>query len=135
MAIASTAFAPFDNDMERGGLAFKLSLDRVGGYQIAGRTTYKREYLKKGEKKKGKKNYHYPQREDNISRKKGDRYWVPMEITGSSEGTAKDPKFSLLNWFKTKEIPRLEDIARKVHSTTLQKPIIRYQDGWSRTSS
>jgi hypothetical protein len=37
-------------------------------------------------------------------------YWVPMEITGSNEGTLKDPKFSLLDWFQKKEIPRLEAV-------------------------
>jgi hypothetical protein len=61
MAIASTAFAPFDNDMTKGGRAFKLSLDRVGGYRAAQRTTYKRKLKEDG-------SIHYPKRDDNISR-------------------------------------------------------------------
>lgn len=54
-------------------------------------------------------------------------YWVPMEITGSNEGTLKDPKFSLLDWFQKKEIPRLEAVAREVYALTGKKSIIRYQ--------
>jgi hypothetical protein len=120
MAVASTAFAPFDNDMTKGGRAFKVSLDRVGGYRPAKRTTYKRKYREDG-------SIHYPKRDDNISRKKGEMYWVPMEVTGSNEGTLKDPKFSLLDWFQKKEIPRLEGVAREVYALTGKKSIIRYQ--------
>jgi hypothetical protein len=92
----------------------------VGGYRPAKRTTYKRKFREDG-------SIHYPKRDDNISRKKGEMYWVPMEITGSNEGTLKDPKFSLLDWFQKKEIPRLEAVAREVYALTGKKSIIRYQ--------
>ena len=58
-------------------------------------------------------------------RKKGQFYFKNLEITGSSTGTTKNPKFCLLDWFKNIEIPACEELCRKVGTT--QKTILRYQ--------
>ena len=120
MAIASTAFAPHNNNMESGGQALKVSLERVGAHVKAPKTTYKRVYRDDG-------SYHYPKQLDNISKEEGKEYWTPMEITGSNEGNAKSPKFSLLKWFVEKEIPRLEEICQQVFTLTGKTIVIRYQ--------
>lgn len=120
MAIASTAFIPHGNNIEKGGRAMKISLERVGGYVVAPKTTYKRVYREDG-------TYHYPKTIDNISKEAGKEYWMAMEITGSNEGNNKQPKFSLLKWYLEKEIPRLEDVARQVFQLTGKSIVIRYQ--------
>jgi hypothetical protein len=101
MVICSTAILPNNNDISSGGLSFKLSCERVGRLLPAQKDSYKRVYDENGL-------FAYPKTPTNILRKKGNLYFHPLEIKATSEGTNKFPKFSLLNFFKTKEIPNLE---------------------------
>jgi hypothetical protein len=89
LVIFSTAFEPIDNDIEKGGVAHKVSFTRVGRMTIAKRDSYKRVYKPDG-------GYHYPKLPENQLQKVGDPVWQHLEINGSSEGTESNPKFSLL---------------------------------------
>jgi hypothetical protein len=120
MIAASTAFAPFDNDMERGGVAYKISFERIGRLVAAIKDTFRRVYKQDG-------SFHYPPILANLLRRKGEEYFRSMEITGSNEGTAKKPKYSLLRFFLDVEIPKLEELAARIESTTGKRAIIRYQ--------
>ena len=120
MGIASTAFAPEGNDITKGGRAFLVSLVRVGRMVEAPRDTYKRVYREDG-------TYHYPKIARNQLRRKGELYFKGMEITGSSKGTTTKPKFDLLSFFQNTEIPRLEELAAQVSTTTAKRVIVRYQ--------
>lgn len=122
MAISSTAFAPDNNRIDGGGMAYLVSLTRVGRMMPAERDTYKRVYNDEGT------GYSYPKISDNQLQKKGELYFKNMEITGSKKGTKKDPKFDLLSWFKETEIPALDALCRRVESECPgKKAIIRYQ--------
>jgi hypothetical protein len=55
--------------------------------QKAKKDSYKRVYQEDG-------TYHYPKIPENKLRMKGEMYFESMEITGSNEGTATDPKLS-----------------------------------------
>ena len=118
MGIASTGFIPTNNDITKGGVAHLVSLTHVGKNEKAVRNTYKRVYKPDG-------TYHYPKVQSNVLQKKGQFYFKNLEITGSSTGTTKNPKFCLLDWFKNIEIPACEELCRKVGTT--QKTILRYQ--------
>ena len=118
MGIASTGFIPTNNDITKGGVAHLVSLTRVGKSEKAVRNTYKRVYKPDG-------TYHYPKVQSNVLRKKGQFYFKNLEITGSSTGTTKNPKFCLLDWFKNIKIPACEELCRKVGTT--EKTILRYQ--------
>jgi hypothetical protein len=120
MGIASTGYLPKGNDVTKGGEVRKVNLTRCGGMRPAKKDTYKRVYKNDG-------TYHYPKKAANQLRKKGELYFEPMEVTGSSEGTEQKPKFSLLKWFIEVEIPRLEEIAREYETLNMKKLIIRYQ--------
>ena len=118
MVIASTAFLPFGNDMMKGGEARKVSCVRVGAMRPASKDTYKRVYKPNG-------GFHYPKIEANRLRKKGELYFKSMEVTGSKEGTARSPKFSLLNYFKETEIPNMDRLAAEIHEKTTKRVIMR----------
>lgn len=120
MIAASTAFAPFGNDMERGGVAYKISFERIGRLVAAIKDTFRRIYKQDG-------SFHYPPIPANLLRRKGAEYFRSMEITGSNEGTAKKPKYSLLRFFLEVEIPKLEELAARIESTTGKRAVIRYQ--------
>jgi len=120
MFIASTGFVPHNNDIENGGVGYKISFVRVGRMVPAARTTFKRVYKPDGK-------HHYPRVQANILRTQGELYFQPLEITGSSDGTEKAPKYSLLKFFRDIEIPRLEAVAREIEHATLKKVVIRYQ--------
>ena len=75
--------------MTKGGKAIPICCVKCGDLKTAKKTTYKRVY-KKNDK------FHYPKLDENESKIEGQPHFVPYELTGSSKGTAKDPKFSLL---------------------------------------
>jgi hypothetical protein len=120
MMIASTAFLPHDNDMTKGGAAFKLNLVRVGRKQPAKKDSYKRVYKPDG-------SFHYPPLPGNILRKKGELYFAPMEIKATSEGTTKEPKFLLLKYNQETEIPKLDELAAELSVKHNCRIAIRYQ--------
>jgi len=122
MLLVSTAFRPFGNDIEKGGVAYKVSFVRAGRMMPASRTTFKRVY------KLGKKGgWHYPPIPANILRIKGELYFQAMDITGSFEGTEKNPKYSLLRFFDEIEIPALETLAKQIAQETGKRVVFRYQ--------
>jgi hypothetical protein len=77
LAIASTGFLPTNNDIEAGGDAVLVGLQRAGRMVAAERDTYKRVYADDG-------SYTYPKRLGNRLREKGKEYFQGVEITGSS---------------------------------------------------
>jgi hypothetical protein len=120
LALATTGFAPHNNNIEKGGVAHKISLTRAGRMQKAKKDSYKRFYQEDG-------TYHYPKIPENKLRMKGEMYFESMEITGSNEGTATDPKFSLLKHWKETELPALDVTAQKIQSNNGKQVIVRYQ--------
>jgi len=108
------------NDIEKGGVACKISLTRAGRMVKAQKDSYKRVYRDNG-------TYYYPKIPENKLRSKGEMYFQSMEITGSSEGTAANPKFSLLKHWKETELPALDTAAQKMQTTTGKRVVIRYQ--------
>ena len=120
MGIATTMFVPHSNDMERGGVAIKVNLERVGRMAKAKKDSYKRVYRDDG-------SFHYPKLAENLLRRKGEMYFEALEVNGSSQGTEKNPKFSLLKYYNENEIPKLDAIAAKLASETGKKVVVRYQ--------
>ena len=68
-------FLPFDNDIEKGGLPFKIRLNRVGRMVKAKRSSYKYVYKIDGI-------YIYPRTEENLLRRKVGEYFKNIEVTG-----------------------------------------------------
>jgi hypothetical protein len=86
----------------------------------AQRDTYKRVYKPDG-------GFHYPRIDINQLRKKGELYFKSMEVTGSKEGTEKNPKFSLLKYFMETEIPNMDRLAAELQTKTGKRVVMRYQ--------
>ena len=82
------------------------------------KSTYKRTY--------NGTSYRYEKRADNISKQQGKIYKVDCCVRGADTGTEKDPKYSLLKFWKEKLLPWLE----KLVSTNGPFPgfIIKFQD-------
>ena len=120
MYIATTAYLPHDNDMTKGGLAFKVSLERVGKMLPAKRNSYRRVYHDDD-------TFSYPHINENLIRRKGEMYFQSTEVNATSEGTVSNPKFSLKKYFKEKEIPRLEALTVLLQQQYNQPVIVRYQ--------
>ena len=117
MAIAVTGFAPINNNVKAGGFGYKVCLNRAGKMMVAKKDSYKRVYNDDG-------TYCYPKISGNKLREKGKRYFESLEITGSSRGTLKEPKYSLLDWFSSEYLPALDRIARKYESENPGKKLI-----------
>lgn len=120
LCIASSGVLPTNNNIEQGGAAAKVSLERAGRMMPAQKDSCRQVHKPDGA-------FHYPGLQDNLSRKKGELCFEPMEITGSTEGTAKKPKCSLLKFHKETEMPRLEQIAQQIETETMKKCVIRCQ--------
>ena len=67
-----------------------------------------------------------------MSRRKGEEYLKSLNITGSKEGTAKNPKFSLMKWWKEKHEEALLELCRKVEHDTGKRSLLVYQ--WDNAS-
>ena len=107
LVFVMTAFMPTGNDFGQGGQSFKLLCTRAGAMREATKDSYKRVYRDDG-------TYHYPQIAENLLRSAGQLYFKSMEITGSNEGTDKDPKFSLLKLFKEEGLPSMDALAQQL---------------------
>jgi hypothetical protein len=127
MALASTAFLPHNNNMGSGGVAFKVCLARARQMEAAQCDTY-------WQVTREDSSFHYPQRQRTNSTR-GELYFQNMEVTGSSDGTTKEPKYSLLQHFCKKEIPALESIIQQLSANNPNHqnhhPL---PDGWSQTT-
>ena len=55
---------------------------------------------------------------------KGELYFQNMEVTGSTDGIAREPKYSLLQHFCEKEIPALESIIQQLSANNPNHQII-----------
>ena len=121
MFICTTAYLPQCNDITKGGLAFKVSMERVGYLLAASRDSCKRIY------NDNNTSFTYPKIPENLIRKKGELYFKSLEINAVGEGTPANPKFSLMKYFQEKEIPRLEALTRQLQQQYNKQIIIRYQ--------
>ena len=106
LGIVTSRFLPVDNDIEKGGRAVKVRMDRAGRMAAAKEDSCKQVYADDG------KSYTYPKIAENMLRMKGQLYFQNMEITVSKKGTEKEPKMDLLPYHRDILFPRLEEIAR-----------------------
>ena len=94
LGIATSRFLPVDNDIEKGGRAVKVRMDRAGRMAAAKEDSYKQVYADDG------KSYTYPKIAENRLRMKGQLYFQNMEITGSKEGNLTIGTFYFRGWRK-----------------------------------
>ena len=111
------------NDITKGGQVFPISLVRVGRMVKATKDLYKRVYRDNG-------TYHYPKIAANKLQTKGVEYSQAVEITGSKEGTNKDPKLSLISVHCDTIIPDMDKLAEQLNENGTKKIIfVRQDDG------
>ena len=121
MYIATTAFAPTDNDFSKGGLSFKVGLVCVGYMRKAKRVGRKTVYNNDG-------TYTYSRE---VVTNIGDDIFEPLEITGLKEGSGSARKFLLMKWWDNEHFSKLEELQKEVSRLTGKKTIVRYQ--WDNT--
>ena len=110
MYIVVTAYVLNKNDITAGSKAIPIACVRCGRMVKASKNSFKRVYRDDG-------THHYPERDENLLRRAGEYYFKGLNLTGSSEGTKKDPKISLLKVYKEEIIPALE--GKKCRSTMI----------------
>jgi len=98
MVMCSEHFAPFDNDVAKGGLAGKVNATRVGHMVKAKKDSCRRVHHDDG-------SFSHPKVPENLLRKKDEEHFKPLEICGSTLARDGKPKFSLLDWFLETELP------------------------------
>ena len=59
--------------------------------------------------------YRYPKTPASLNWKKGERYFKNLELTGSSEGTPKEPKLSLLKIYEEDTIPVVNSFVQRAY--------------------
>ena len=96
---AFTAFA-FEDNIENGGEVVKLGLFKAHSFKVAEKTV--REGVRQED---GSMRMTGP-----INQKKDDLYLVDYAVTGSSDGTAKDPKCSLQYIFEHSIFPSVQKL-------------------------
>jgi hypothetical protein len=119
MCLVTTAFAPHNNNFERGGRAYKVDCVRIGGMVKAKKDSYRRVYRNDG-------TYHYPKNPDNILRRKGEEYFESWEIRGSDEGTERAPKWSLLKYKREHLREKLDALKQRISHETGGKHVVFY---------
>lgn len=122
MYIVATAYVLHDNNIGHGGTAVPLACVRVGKMVKAQKDTYKRVYAEDG-------TFTYPKIAENQLRHEGREYFEGFELTGSSEGTEKKPKISLLKIYKEEIIPALEEkVVRRFNENGNRQVVIVKQE-------
>ena len=121
MYIVISGFLMHNNDITAGGEAFPISLTRVGKMVKASKNSYRRVYKNDG-------TYHYPKIKNNIMRVKGKQYFTSVDLTGSKDGTAKNPKMSLISAYKNEIIPAMDLIEKKLSAKLSAKIIFVQQE-------
>mmetsp|Transcript_8170 Transcript_8170/g.7707 ORF Transcript_8170/g.7707 Transcript_8170/m.7707 type:complete len:156 (-) Transcript_8170:331-798(-) len=101
IGICTVAYA-FINNVENGGVALKLDLSRCQSKKVAGR-------IQKASRRDDDGKLVY---DGEVIRRKGDLYLVDCNVTGSSCGTADDPKFALLNYFEDLVFAAVKDLVK-----------------------
>ena len=124
MYIVATAFVLNANDITAGGKAIPIACVRVGKKVKAKKDSYKRVYNDDG-------TFSYPKLDANLIRRKGQMYFKSFELTGSSKGTTKQPKISLLKVYQEKVIPAIEEKVVERFSQNGQRKVIivKQEDG------
>ena len=125
MYIVVTAYVPMiDNDITKGGKAVPISCYRCVKMVKQSKDSYKRVYKDDG-------SFHYPKIPENLLNKKGHWYSQNVELTGCSEGTAKEPKLSLLQVYKDEIIPSIHQkiVERFSNNGTRDVIIVKQEDG------
>lgn len=116
MFICVTAYVLNDNDIERGGKAVTIAMIPVTVEKIAERTTYKRNYYG------NEGRFNYQNRDEKyLSRVKGQTYFEPTELTGSTTKPKKKgnlPRMSLYDEYKNKIIPAIQEKLVNVYNKT-----------------
>ena len=110
MCVCVSAFLPSKNNIELGGKAFKVSLERCGKMVKAKKDSFKRQYFTT---RYGHIKYNYPKEEENKLRSKGSFYFLDMEVTGSEKGDDSEHKFDLLTHHRACIFPRLQEIIKQ----------------------
>ena len=88
----------------------------------AAKDSYRRVYKSDGK-------FHYPKVAANLLRKKGEEYFKPVELRGSSEGSEKQPKMSLLQQYYDHIIPDLEQkVVEKFNENGNKKVCVVFQE-------
>jgi hypothetical protein len=96
MGVAFTAFA-FEDSIENGGEAVKLGFFCAQSFKVAKKLVRKSVRQPDGSIKQC----------GPVKRRKGDKYKVDCAVTGSSPGTADDPKFPLIEVFRHHIFPQV----------------------------
>jgi len=101
MCVAVAGLA-FDGDVLNGGVGVKIAFDRCQAAKIAERRQWEYKFDSTGKRTANKL----------ISplREAGDVWFVDANVTGSDEGDAKNPKFSMKSYFAQKVVPVLDKI-------------------------
>ena len=108
LGITTSSFLRVDNDIKIGERTVKVRMDRARRMVASKEDSYKRVYADDG------KSCTYPKIAENRLRVKGQLYFQNMDITGSKEGTEKEPKMALLPYHLEILFPRLEEMAREL---------------------
>jgi len=120
MVICSEHFAPFGDDMTKGGMAGKVSATRVGHMVKAQKDSHRRVHKEDG-------SFACPKVPENLMRRKGEEYFEPLEICGGTSSRSGKAKFSLLDWFLEAELPRLDDVAAELETKLGKKIVMHHQ--------
>ena len=100
------------NDITNSGRDFPVAIIRVSKMVKLDKDVFKRLYRDDG-------TYYCPRILENQLWKKGEFYFKSCELIGSSDGTWKNPKMSLLSVYRREIIPAIEekhaDISEVVH--------------------
>lgn len=105
MIIAASGIVVEDGNIENGGVGVKVGFVRAGKMVEAGQDAFRRAY---------NKDFTSWTMTGEQTRWKGQMYFKSMEVTGSAEGTKKQPKFPLQAVFRDTFIPRMEELCREV---------------------
>ena len=119
MHISVTAFIlTNENDISEGGVAVPIAMVRGGKMVSAAKDTYKCVYHPSGL-------YHYPKIAENKVCTKGQMYFKPVKLSGSSEGTEKKPKILLLKVYKEEIVPAIEEkVVKRFNNNGERKVLI-----------
>ena len=114
MYIAMAGFRLNHNDITKGRQAYPVSLVRARTMVKATKDSFKRVYKKDGV-------FHYPTIISNRVKVKGNLYFKACEITGSKEGTEKQPNMSLVWTHREIIILDMDELAKKLSENGRKK--------------
>jgi hypothetical protein len=117
MAVTMTGYA-FDGSPANGGDGLKIGIYRVQAARIA-----KKEQRQSDRNAVGILRYNGP-----ILRRKGDYYFVNVNVTVSVEGTSNKPKFTLISLLEKTVFPRISELVKPGGEYAGYVPIIQGDD-------